>query len=106
MNNRRPFQSPGNLRTLIVMARVMKKMIVARIQDRLGVIRDHWFIVYVRGVQTCISAANRDSMIAVSAPKGKFWADPMVVKRGWNELCLYGGIRLPLQPGPDRRGRN
>jgi hypothetical protein len=78
---RRLYRTPGNLRTLIFMARVMHKMIVARIQDRLGIIRDHWFIAYERGVHRAI-AGNRDSMITVSPPKGKYWADPMVVKKG------------------------
>jgi hypothetical protein len=74
---------------MIFLARVMRKMIVARFQDRLGIIPDHWFIAYRRGVHRTMAAGDADSTIAVSAPKGKCWADPMVARKcGTNYVFL------------------
>jgi len=87
--NRRLYRTPSNLRTMIFMARVTHEMIVARIQDRLGIIRDHWFIAYGRGVHRAIAAGDCDSMTTVSPPKGKYWADPMVVKKDGTNYVFW-----------------
>ena len=87
--NRRHYHTPGNLRMLIFMTRVVRKMIIARIQDHLDIIRDHWFVAYGWGVHRTITAGNCQGMMTISAPKGKSWADPMVVKKdGTNHVFL------------------
>ena len=81
-SSKRPlYGTPSKLTCAIFMARVIPKMIRTRIEDRLDIVRDHWFIAYKSGVHRRLAPNNCMGIITLSPPKGTYWADPMVVKK-------------------------
>jgi hypothetical protein len=69
---------PNNGQMLIFLGRALFRSLLSRIEQRLDLVHDHWFLAYALGRQTL---PGRDHpVVALHPPEGHFWADPCVVK--------------------------
>jgi hypothetical protein len=71
-------RTPRNYHMLRFFLYIQWMRLVVRIQDRLKVQRDHWFLAIARGVAP--GQQLNGKAVAVYPPKGRFWADPMLVR--------------------------
>jgi len=86
---RRRRQAPANRQMALFLARLAWQAIVTRIRDRRGITHDHWFLAWSRGVKRSIGPADRGDFKPLHPPKGRFWADPMVVKKNGSNYVFF-----------------
>jgi hypothetical protein len=72
------YRTPRNRQMLLFLIRVVYKMLFVRIQDRLRIDGNHWFLALARGVAPDEQIAGK--VKALHPPGGRFWADPMIVR--------------------------
>jgi hypothetical protein len=71
-------QLPKNGQMLKYLGRTLFQSLLSRIEQRLDLVHDHWFMAYTLGRETRPGAGR--PVVAVNPPEGHFWADPCVVK--------------------------
>lgn len=84
---RRLYRTPNNGQMLLFLMRVAWKMLIVRIQDRLRIQRDHWFLGVARGVAPGQQLAGK--VAALHPPRGRFWADPMIVRNQGQAFIFF-----------------
>jgi len=73
----RVYGTPRNGQMLRFLTRAAFKMLAARIQECLCIDPNHWFLAIARGVAPGQPLVGK--VTALYPPKGRFWADPMIV---------------------------
>ena len=61
--------------------------LIVRIQNRLKIQRDHWFLAIARGVAPEQQLAGK--VAALHPPRGHFWADPMIVRSKGHTFMFF-----------------
>jgi hypothetical protein len=87
VDTRRLYSTPGNGRMLLFLTRVACKMIFVRIQDRLGIQGNHWFVGVARGVAPHQQLAGK--VTPLHPPAGRLWADPMLVRKNGRAFMFF-----------------
>lgn len=75
---RRLYRTPRNGQMLLFGARAAFDMLIARIALGLRIQRGHWFLGVACGVAPSERLAGK--VTAVRPPRGRLWADPMIVR--------------------------
>jgi hypothetical protein len=84
---RRLYRTPRNGQMLRFLMRVVCKMLIVRIQDRLGIHNDHWFLAVARGVAPGPQLPGK--VVALHPPQGRFWADPMIGRSNGQAFMFF-----------------
>jgi len=84
---RRVYRTPGNGQMLLFLMRYAYRRLIVRIQDRLKVQRDHWFLAVARGVAPGQQLAGK--VAALHPPQGRLWADPMMVRKNGQAFIFF-----------------
>ncbi len=84
---RRLYRTPHNGQMLLFFARAAFKMLIARIEVGLRIQRDHWFLGIARGVAPSERLAGK--VTAVHPPRGRLWADPMIVRSNGQGFIFF-----------------
>ena len=84
---RRLYRTPRNRQMLLFLMRIQWWHFVVRIQDRLKIQRDHWFLAVARGVAPGQQLAGKAA--ALHPPRGRFWADPMIVRNNGQAFLFF-----------------
>lgn len=82
----RNYRTPRNGHMLLFFMRVQCMRLIVRIQDRLKVQREHWFLALARGVVPGQPLAGK--VAALHPPQGRLWADPMIVRSN-SQLFMF-----------------
>lgn len=78
---------PKNGQMLLFLGRTLLRSVWSRIEQRLDLVHDHWFLAYALGRQTHPGAGQ--AVVAVHPPDGHFWADPCVVKNQGEHYVFF-----------------
>lgn len=70
--------SPNNGQMLLFVTGALLRSLWSRLEQRLELVHDHWFLAYVLGRET--HPGTGKPVVALHPPSGHFWADPCVVK--------------------------
>jgi hypothetical protein len=87
VSKRRLFDTPCNRHMLLFFMRVKWKYLVHGMQNRLKVERAHWFLGVARGVTPGQQLVGK--VTPLHPPKGRFWADPMIVRRNGQAFMFF-----------------
>ena len=71
--------------------------LVVGIQNRLKVQRDHWFLAVARGVAPGQQLTGKVSPL--HPPRGRFWADPMIVRSNGQAFMFFEDYDYGLRRG-------
>ena len=82
---------------LLFFMRIQWWHLVVRIQDRLKIQRDHWFLAVARGVAPGQQLAGK--VAALHPPRGRFWADPMIVRSNGQAFMFFEDYDYRLRRG-------
>jgi hypothetical protein len=74
----RVYRHPHNGHMLLFLVRIQWMRLVVRIQDRLKIQRDHWFLAVACGVAPGHPLVGK--VRPLHPPRGRLWADPMMVR--------------------------
>ena len=94
---RRLYRTPRNRQMLLFFMRIQWWHFVVRIQDRLKIQRDHWFLAVARGVAPGQQLAGK--VAALHSPRGRFWADPMIVRSNGQAFMFFEDYDYKLRRG-------
>lgn len=78
--------APGSHHMLRFFARVQRRHLVVRLQDRLKIRRDYWSLAVAQGGAPGTSLVGK--VAPLQAPRGHFWADPLLVRHA-GQLWLF-----------------
>jgi hypothetical protein len=84
---RRHYRIPRNSHMLLFLMRIQWWHLVVRIQNRLKIQRDHWFLAVARGVAPGQQLAGK--AVALHSPRGRFWADPMIARSNGQAFIFF-----------------
>jgi hypothetical protein len=90
-------RTPRNGQMLLFLMRVACKMIFVRIQDRLGIQGNHWFLGVARGVTPDQQLAGK--VAPLHPPRGRLWADPMLVRKNGQAFMFFEDYDYKLRRG-------
>ena len=77
--------------------RIQWRHLVVRIQNRLKIQRDHWFLAVARGVAPGQQLAGK--VAALHSPRGRFWADPMIARSNGQAFMFFEDYDYKLRRG-------
>jgi hypothetical protein len=105
----RLYRTPRNGQMAVFFMQIAWRMVVARLQNRLGLERNHWFVAVGRAAAPEQRLAGKVSPLP--APRGRFWADPMIVQDAQRRFMFFEDYDYSVQRGHisvleiDRSGR-
>jgi hypothetical protein len=72
---------------LMFFMRTAFRRLIVRIQDRLKIQRDHWFLGLAR--ETAPGQPLAGKVVPIRPPKGRLWADPMIARQGDRSFMFF-----------------
>lgn len=81
------YRAPRNRHMLRFFLKNIYRMIKVRVADRLRIEPDHWFLGIARGTAPDGELAGK--VAPLYPPRGRYWADPMLVRHPDGGSCLF-----------------